>query len=121
MSNGFLNRRSQVRILPGAVTNAQQTGDDSQSREVRKALKKQGDTASEGAQTYVGENPPSTPMGDCTKSADVPHPDKLDDKLISTNPSLTKVVEAWPNLPEAIRTAIIVMVQAAGVSGKKES
>ncbi len=32
-----------------------------------------------------------------------------------------KLVAVWPKLPEAIRTAIIVMVQAAGVSGKKES
>ena len=51
----------------------------------------------------------STPQGTESHNTDMP-----------TDPELEKLIIAWPKLPEAIRAAIIVMVQAAGVSGKKE-
>jgi hypothetical protein len=58
--------------------------------------------------------------GDCNDSANVPHFDKPDDKLSDkraiTDPDLQQVIDAWANLPEAIKTGILAMVasQAKG-------
>ncbi len=88
---------------------------------MRKALKNQGDTASEVGNTHKQDGTSSVPEDVCSKSSDVPRSDKLDDKLISTDPSLAKVVEAWPSLPEAIRAAITAMVKAIETQTKKRS
>jgi hypothetical protein len=31
-----------------------------------------------------------------------------------TDPDLAKIVDAWPNLPEAIKAGMLAMVKAAG-------
>jgi len=36
---------------------------------------------------------------------------------VTTNPDLAGVVEAWPDLPEALKAGIVAMVKAA--SGKE--
>ncbi len=82
-------------------------------RKCVKPLKKQGDTASEVGNAHKQDGTSSVPEGVCSKSSDVPHPDKLDDKLVSTDPHLTKIVKAWPSLPEAIRAGILAMVRAS--------
>ena len=35
-------------------------------------------------------------------------------ELIETPPDLAAVIDAWPTLPEAIRTGIVAMIKAAG-------
>lgn len=41
--------------------------------------------------------------------------------VIDAEPDLAAVVDAWPNLPEAIRAGILAMVQAASGSGYHKS
>ena len=45
--------------------------------------------------------------------------DKQDDKRTVNDPALAKVIDAWPDLPEAIQKAILAMVEASagGKSG----
>jgi hypothetical protein len=55
---------------------------------------------------------------DGSSTQDVPRSDKLDNKLSDkpayTNPELAAVVEAWPALPEAVRSAVLTLVRASG-------
>ena len=55
----------------------------------------------------------SVPTGDSTKPSDVPHSDKLDDKPTSEAPDLAVVIDAWADLPEAVRAGILAMVKAS--------
>jgi len=56
--------------------------------------------------------------GDCGSTANGRSSDKLDDKPAITDPDLGRLVDAWPDLPEAIRAAITAMVEAATPKGK---
>lgn len=38
--------------------------------------------------------------------------DKPGDKLAGTDPGLARVIQAWTNLPQAIREAILALVRA---------
>jgi hypothetical protein len=56
------------------------------------------------------------PIDDSTNTIEVTRSDKLDNKLSNkpeTDLELTLLVEAWPELPEAIRSAIVAIVRAS--------
>ena len=44
---------------------------------------------------------------------------KQNAKRISDDPDLTSVIDAWPDLPEAIKAAIMAMVQTAAKTDSK--
>jgi len=44
---------------------------------------------------------------------DLPVADHLPTDICKTDPDLTAVVEAWPDLPEALKAGIVAMVKAA--------
>ena len=50
--------------------------------------------------------------------APAPVADHLPNDTCRTDPDLAAVVEAWPDLPEALKAGILAMVKAA--SGKAE-
>jgi hypothetical protein len=56
------------------------------------------------------------PRADSSGIKDVTSSDKLDnklsDKLAPTDPELAEVVEAWPSLPQAMRSGFVAMVRA---------
>jgi len=59
------------------------------------------------------------PLGRCKgtvsndlRQATPPVADHLPNDTCRTDPDLAAVVEAWPELPEAIRTGIVAMVKA---------
>jgi len=54
------------------------------------------------------------PTDDSTSTKNVRCSDKLDNKLSNkpeTDPDLTLVIEAWSQLPSAIRSAIVAIVR----------
>jgi hypothetical protein len=56
------------------------------------------------------------PIDDSTNTIEVTRSDKLDNKLSNkpeTDLELTLLVEVWPELPEAIRSAIVAIVRAS--------
>ena len=64
------------------------------------------------------------PQGDSATTGGEPRSDKLDDKpddkRTATDPALTKVIEAWKKLPEAVRAGILAMVeQVRGKEGQQ--
>ncbi len=64
-------------------------------------------------------NSSQVPADDSTNTANVPNSDKLDNKLSNKPTELAVVVKAWPELPEAIRSAIATIVRAsAGKRGR---
>ncbi len=48
----------------------------------------------------------------------MPLTDHLPNDICKTYPDLATVVDAWPNLPEALKAGIVAMVKAT--SGKAE-
>ena len=117
-SGGFLNRRSWVRVPPGVVDDAVMNSGDGQCRETLEAPKTQGEAASGTGRSSAPQGTAQVKAGDCGSTANGRSSDKLDDKPAITDPDLGRLVDAWPDLPEAIRAAITAMVEAATPKGK---
>ena len=104
------------------VDSDEMNGDDGQCQETPKALKNKGATGSDTGRCHAPNTPPIVQAGDCNDSANVPPSDKPDDKqsdkLQITDPDLQQVVDAWTDLPEAVKMGILAMVasQAKGYS-----
>ena len=68
--------------------------------------------------------PASVPGGDNgstggERNSDKPD-DKQDDKRTVADPALAKVIDAWPDLPEAVRKGILAMVEASTTQGAND-
>ena len=108
---GFLNRRSQVRVLPGVVGEADKTADDNKGKERSKSAKNQevASTPTDGSTTL--KKPPELPTDDSTNTIKVTRSDKLDNKLSNKpDPDLSEIIAAWPELPEHIRAAVKALI-----------
>jgi hypothetical protein len=72
-----------------------------------------GGSAASGSPSPVFETDPrSAERADPpTTSAAAPVPDALSDAL--TDPDLTRIVGAWPTLPEPIRRAMLALIETA--------
>ena len=99
------------------VDSAEMSGDDGQCQETSKALKNKGETDSGTGRCHAPDTPPIVQAGDCTNSGNVRTDDKPDDKLSDkpqiTDPDLQQVVNAWADLPAAVKTGILAMVEAS--------
>jgi hypothetical protein len=115
--SGLLNRRSQVRVLSGVVDSDEMNGDDGQCQETPKALQNKGGTASDTGRSHAPNTPPIVQTDDCNSSANVLPSDKPDDKQSDkrqiTDPDLQQVIDVWADLPEAVKTGILAMVNAS--------
>ena len=92
-----------------------QQGDQSEPKrsEVQKSCMNAGDSPpSENAET-----PATMQEGDANGPASEPRSgkqnDKQNDKRVLADPDLAGVIDAWPELPEATKTAIVAVVEAA--------
>ena len=83
------------------------SGDDGQCQETSKALKTKGETDSDTGRCHAPNTPPTVQTGDCHDCANVRTDDKPDDKLQITDPDLQQVIDAWADLPEAVKTGIL--------------
>ena len=97
------------------------TADDGQCQETPNALENKGATDSDTGRFHAPNIPPIVQADDCDDSANVPRfdkpddkqDDKQDDKREVTDPDLQQVVDTWADLPEAIKTGILAMVNAS--------
>ena len=87
------------------------SGDDGQCQETSKALKTKGETDCGTGRCHTPDTPCEVQAGDCTNSGNVHNSDKLDDNRVITDPDLQQVIEAWADLPEAVKTGILAIVQ----------
>lgn len=92
--------------------------DDGQCQEMPNALGHKDETESDTGRSHAPNTPPIVQAGDCDIPANVPHFDKPDDKLSDkrqiTDPDLQQVVDAWADLPEAVKAGILAMVASQG-------
>ncbi len=90
-------------------------GDDGQCQETPNALETKGETDPDAGRCHAPNTPPIVQAGDCNDSANVPPSDKPDDKLNDkrqiTDLDLQQVIDAWADLPEAVKAGILAMVQ----------
>ena len=67
--------------------------------------------------THLANEPNTVPTADSTNTMKVTSSDKLDNKqnnkLTKLDADLAVVVEAWPELPDAIRSAIVAIVRSS--------
>ncbi len=63
------------------------------------------------------EQPPETPKKMRVSILSGAESGALDARKVESQPDLAMVIEAWPNLPAAIRAGILAIVRAAGVPG----
>jgi hypothetical protein len=74
-------------------------------------------TESKLIDSTTSKNPSTVPADDRTNTSNVTNYDKLDNKpdnkLTEMGGDLVVIVEAWPQLTEAIRSAIVAIVRAS--------
>ncbi|MCK4786417.1 MAG: hypothetical protein KAV87_21850, partial [Desulfobacteraceae bacterium] len=105
-----------VRILPGVLPNQSKTIDDTDSQRTPKSAKNKGVTATRSERSNVSNCPPKVSTDDSTNTANVLSSDKRNNKLsdkLTVDTDLALVVDSWPQLPEAIRSAIVAIVWAS--------
>ena len=89
--------------------------DDGQCQETLNAPETKGGTAPGTGRSHAPNTPPIVQADDCNDSANVPPSDKPDDKLNDkrqiTDLDLQQVIDAWADLPEAVKAGILAMVQ----------
>ena len=98
------------------LRNQSKTPDDSGGQERSKSAKNKGVTAGKGGGGSTSNKPSKVPVADNTNTASVTNSDKQNNKLSNkpiVDSDLALVVEAWPELPEAIRSAIVAIVRAS--------
>ena len=100
------------------------TADDGQCQETPNAPENKGDTDSDTGRCHAPNTPPIVQADDCDDSANVPRFDKPDDKLSDkrqiTDPNLQEVVDAWTDLPAAVRAGIVAMVQSVNSTDEED-
>jgi hypothetical protein len=111
---GLLNRRVPIRCTAGSNPALSVTADDGQCQETPNAPENKGETDPDTGRSHAPNTPPIVQADDCNGFGDVPHSDKPDDKqndkLQITDPDLQQVVNAWADLPEAVKAGILAMV-----------
>lgn len=91
---------------------AKKTDDDNSCQQTSNHLKSKDKRKPKTASKHGGKDTPSLSGDDSSTTADGPRNDKLDDKLLTQDPTLLAVIEAWPELPEEIKAGILAMVEA---------
>ncbi|TKJ35536.1 MAG: hypothetical protein CEE38_15305 [Planctomycetes bacterium B3_Pla] len=95
---------------------AAKTTDDNKGQETSKSAKNQEVTSTPTDGSAPSKKPAKVPTDDSPGTMNVRCSDKLDNKLSDkpeTDPDLTVVAEAWPELPPAIRSAIMAIIKAS--------
>ena len=99
------------------MSNTSKTASDSDSQITSKSAKAQGVRASKSTADSVPTEPVGVPSGDSNDTKKVTSSDKQNnkrsDKPTPSDPDLTFVVQAWPQLPGAIRSGILALVRAS--------
>ena len=86
------------------------TADDGQCLEKPSTLENKGETDPDTGRSHAPNTPPTVQTDDCDNSANERTDDKLSDKLQITDPDLQRVINAWHDLPEPIKTGILQAV-----------
>ncbi len=116
LCNGLLNRRRGKHLYRGFESPPLRSIDDSGGQERSKSAKNQEVTSTQADGPTPSNKPAKVPTDDSTNTMNVRCSDKLDNKLSDkpeTDPDLTLVVKAWPELPPAIRSAIMAIVRTS--------
>ncbi len=110
----MLNRRTGIRPYRGFESRPLRSVDVNGRQAEHTCSKNKEITASKPDEVTSANNSSQVPADDSTNTANVLNSDKLDNKL-SNKPDadLSEVVEAWPQLPEAIRSVIVAAVRAS--------
>ena len=95
----------------------EKTTDDSERQERSKSAKNQEVTSTQADGSIASKKVAKVPTDDRSSTKKVTCSDKLNNKL-SNKPAkhdtdLALVLEAWPELPEAIRSAIVAVVRSS--------
>ena len=93
---------------------AAETTDDSECQERPKSAKNKEVTSNQSDGLTASKKPAEVPTDDSTNTIKETCSDKLNNKL-SNKPDadLAEVVQAWPELPSAIRSAIVAIVRTS--------
>ena len=86
------------------------TTDDNKSQRASKSVKNKGVTSTPTDGSTPSKEPTEVPTDDSTSTIEVTRSDKPDNKLDS---DLAEIVTAWPELPDAIRSAIVAIARAS--------
>ena len=97
----------------GGSSNQSKTTDDSKCQERSKSTKNQEVTSTPTDGSTPSKKPAKVPTGDSRNTIRVTRSDKLNNKLSNKPDELAEVVSVWPELPKAIRSAILAIVRAS--------
>jgi hypothetical protein len=86
---------------------------DSKSQSASKSAENQEVTSTQADDSTSPNQPAKVPVDDSTGTKNVSRSDKLSYKPTESDADLAEVVQAWPQLPDAIRSAILTLVRAS--------
>ena len=108
----MLNRRTGIHPYRGFESPPLRYIDATRCQEESKSTKNKEVTADTSLCSNGSQSPSEVPTDDSTSTNDVRCSDKLDNKP-TMDVDLKLVAEAWPELPSAIRSAIVAIVRAS--------
>ena len=94
-------------------SNQTKTAGDSDSQNTPKSDKNKVVTTNKAEGDSTPNEPNTVPTADSPNTIKVTSSYKLDNKPTKSDSDLAVVVKAWPELPEAIRSAIVGIVRAS--------
>ena len=112
----MLNRRRGLHLYRGFESPPLRYTDDKRCQKESKSTKNKEVTTDTSLCSNGPQSPSEVPTDDSTNTIKVTSSDKLDNKL-SNKPTkdtdLAEIIEVWPQLPSAIRSAIVAIVRAS--------
>ena len=114
--NGLLNRRMGKHPYRGFESRPLRYIDDSKCQDTPKPAENKEVTATSTEDSIPSNRPSKLPNEDRANTIKVTNSDKLDNKQNNkpeADRDLAEVIKAWPQIPSAIRSAIVAIVRSS--------
>ena len=113
--DGLLNRWARYSLSRGFESRPlrlEVTDDDGQCQEATEALQTQGDSQPGSGRCHAPTHTDPATGDDRADTGNVRSDDKESDKVVSGDPDLQTVADAWDDLPGAVKAGMLAMVRA---------
>ncbi len=111
--NGSNLRCSRSSTQTGELSNPSGTTGDNESQETSNSAKNKVVTSTPTDGSTPSKKPSKVPTDDSRSTIEVTRSDKLNNKLSDKPDELAEIVNTWPQLSPAIRSAILALVRAS--------